>query len=148
MRIAVCDDEQREREALFMAIQSQEKKNKVELFSKGAAFLEAAKEKPFFDLVFLDIYMPGEHGLRVAKELQKISPNTGIVFTTTSTDHAIEAFELDAVHYLVKPVSGEKIKEVFARMEKKQSENNPVLVVTSARRSQMLYQRDCNADKQ
>ena len=51
----------------------------------GTALLEAAKqEPPFDDMVFLDIYMPSENGVGIVGELQKISPETGIVFVPTS----------------------------------------------------------------
>ena len=78
--------------------------------------MEAAKGKPPFDIVFLDIYLPGENGVDVAGELQRVSPETGIAFVTTSEEHAVDAFSLHALHYLVKPVTTEGIVEAFRRL--------------------------------
>ena len=86
-------------------------------FGDGAALLEAARSAPPFDVAFLDIYIPGESGLEVAKALRVRSPQTGLVFVTSSRDHAVTAFSLDALHYLVKPVRARDVAEVFRRLE-------------------------------
>ena len=82
----------------------------------GAALLEAAREDPPFDIVFLDIYMPGESGLDVARALREISPETGVAFVTTSREFAVEAFSMHALHYLVKPVTTGEVVEAFRRL--------------------------------
>lgn len=116
MRIAVCDDDLREQEQFEMALQGWDPTRKAEKFLNGASLLKAAKSAPAFDIVFLDIYMPGESGLDIAKQLQEISPETGIAFVTTSSEHAVEAFSLHALHYLVKPVTTEGVVEAFRRL--------------------------------
>ena len=58
-----------------------------------------------FDILLLDIYMPGVLGTEAALELRNMGDNCKIIFLTTSRDHAIDAFSLDAAHYLVKPYS-------------------------------------------
>lgn len=68
-----------------------------------------------FDIVLLDIYMPGVLGTDAALELRNMGDNCKIVFLTTSRDHAIDAFSLDAAHYLVKPYSE---KEFFSALDK------------------------------
>lgn len=107
MRIAVCEDDQREREQLLDALRAWDPTRSAEIFADGASFLEAARMAPPFDIVFLDIYLPGENGMDVAGALREISPETGIVFVTTSREHAVEAFSIQALHYLVKPVTAE-----------------------------------------
>ena len=116
MRIAVCDDDPREQEQFDEALREWDPTRNAERFLSGASLLEAAGRTPRFDLVFLDIYLPGEDGVEIARRLQKISPDTGIAFVTTSREHAVEAFSLDALHYLVKPVRGEDVVEVFRRL--------------------------------
>ena len=61
--------------------------------------------------------MPGENGIDIAGALREISPQTGIVFVTTSQDHAVNAFSLDALHYLVKPVNAGDVAEAFRRLD-------------------------------
>ena len=86
----------------------------------GAAALEALEtHKP--DLAFLDIRMPGITGLDVARALQRLSPQTEVVFVTAYDQYAISAFEQGAVDYLLKPVSDERLvatrQRVLARRQ-------------------------------
>ena len=57
-----------------------------------------------FDVLLLDIHMPGQDGLCLAQTLQTLSHPPAVVFVTAHADHAVSAFELDAVDYLTKPV--------------------------------------------
>ncbi len=116
MRIAICDDDPLEQEQLESALRGYDPAHSAEKFPDGPSLLAAAQRPPHFDIVFLDIYMPGEDGIGVARELQKVSPDTGIVFVTASREHAIDAFGLHALHYLVKPVTPQSVEEVFRRL--------------------------------
>ena len=117
MRLAICDDDMREQEQLLQIIQDWDTGYNTEYFSDGVSLLRAAELAPPFDIVFLDIYMPGKNGIDVAGALREISPTTSIVFVTTSQDHAVNAFSLAAIHYLVKPVSAGDVAEVFRRFD-------------------------------
>ena len=117
MRLAICDDDMRERRQLLQIIQDRDPDCSTECFSDGVSLLRAAESAPPFDIAFLDIYMPGENGIDIAGALREISPKTGIVFVTTSQDHAVNAFSLDALHYLVKPVSTGDVAEAFRRFD-------------------------------
>ena len=116
MRIAVCDDVVSEQEQFNEAMRGWDPTREAEKYFSGAALLEAAKRTPVFDIAFIDIYMPGENGVDVAAALKEISPETEIVFVTTSEDHAVSAFSLGALHYLVKPVTTDGIIESFRRL--------------------------------
>lgn len=116
MRIAVCDDDLREQEQLETALRGWDPTRGTEKFFNGSSLLEAAKKAPAFDVAFLDIYMPVENGMDIARTLRNISPETEIVFVTTSENHAVSAYSLNALHYLVKPVTAEGIAEVFRRL--------------------------------
>ena len=119
MRIAVCDDDLREREQFEEALEAWDPTRTAEVFSNGASLLAAAKEYPPFDIAFLDIYLPREDGMNIAKSLREASPETEIVFVTTSTEHAVDAFSVRALHYIVKPVTTEDIVECFHRLAKR-----------------------------
>lgn len=71
------------------------------------------------DVVFLDISMPGASGLQLAEALYKLKNPPAIVFVTAYSDHAVEAFDVDAVDYLMKPVEEARldraIEKVIAR---------------------------------
>lgn len=116
MRIAVCDDDLREQEQFDEAMQGWDPTCRTEKYFNGSALLEASGKSPPFDIVFLDIYMPGENGVDIARTLKKTCPETEIVFVTASEDHAVPAFSLNALHYLVKPVTTQEIIETFRRL--------------------------------
>lgn len=139
MRIGICDDSRSEREQFIKALQGWDPTRQPECFHTGAAFLEAAGQEPPFDIAFLDVYMPGENGVEIAGELQRLSPGTGIVFVTTSREHAVEAFSLHALHYLVKPVTTEGVVEAFRRLSLLQARQRPMVTFSSGRSSHRVY---------
>ncbi len=72
-------------------------------FSRGDEFLKAFPSG--FDIVFLDIDMPGLNGLQTAKELREINTGVSIVFVTNMAQYAINGYEVNAVDFIVKPVN-------------------------------------------
>jgi DNA-binding LytR/AlgR family response regulator len=74
------------------------------------------------DIAFLDINMPGLTGLQVAQQLEH-KPH--IVFVTAYSEHAIEAFEREAVDYLLKPVQDTRLKQTIDRLKTRLSEKEP-----------------------
>lgn len=142
MRIAVCDDDCQERGEILDALHRWDPTRQIEFFVDGKTLLEASKSKPQFTIVFLDIYLPTENGIDIAIELRRSSPQTEIVFTTTSREFGAEAFSLKALHYLVKPITTEKIKEAFSRLQEKQRQMRPTLAVKVGYDMHLLYLED------
>ena len=68
------------------------------------------------DVVFLDISMPGASGLQLAEALHKLKNPPAIVFVTAYSDHAVEAFDVDAVDYLLKPVEEERLDQAIEKV--------------------------------
>ena len=106
MRIAIVDDLAAERALLKDRLEQQLHRRNVQAdileYESSEKFLEAVRKAPF-TAAFLDIYMNGMTGMEAAKELRKTDTDCLLVFTTTSTDHALEGFQVRALHYLVKP---------------------------------------------
>ena len=71
-----------------------------------------------WDAVLLDIHMPGQDGLGLAHQLRTLAFPPAIVFVTAHTDHAVSAFELDAVDYLTKPVRRERLQQALAKAQR------------------------------
>lgn len=71
-----------------------------------------------FDLVLLDIHMPGSDGLQLAKTLQSLPTPPAVVFVTAHAEHAVQAFELDAADYLTKPVRLERLQAALQKAER------------------------------
>lgn len=67
------------------------------------------------DVVLLDIHMPGQDGLALAQQIQQLPQPPAIVFVTAHADHAVSAFELDAVDYLTKPVRLQRLQQALVK---------------------------------
>ena len=112
MRIAIVDDLVNERallrNRLEQALNGRSVQTDICEYANGEAFIQAA-EKQRFSAAFLDIYMPGANGIDTARALRAFDPDCLLIFTTTSTDHALEGFQVRAMHYLVKPFTQKDI---------------------------------------
>ena len=106
MRIAILDDSYEDAKQLEDYLyQFQKEKNvsfQIEIFHSSFDFLEEYGES--FDLLFLDIEMPGSNGLEVAREIREKDQTVGIIFVTNMSQYAIEGYEVNALDFVVKPV--------------------------------------------
>lgn len=129
--IALCDDETAELDRTEQIIKDYEKKHQqteflIERFENANELLYKVKEKIFApDFIFMDIYMPGKMGTEVVRELRSMGNESKIIFLTTSREHALEAYDMDAVQYLVKPVSEEKLFSVLDKFLPGTEEKRP-----------------------
>lgn len=121
MRIAIVDDIVSERKSLHGRLDIQLARLSLDAdileYANGTDFLSAAK-KNRFDLVFLDIYMDDENGIETAQCLRRFDTDCLLVFTTTSTDHALDGFRVRAMHYLVKPYTDNELTALFDELAK------------------------------
>ncbi len=108
--IALCDDEEKELDRIegFLARYQDRKKfmeYRIRRFTDAEALLGQIRKQSYIpDLILLDIFMSGKNGMEAAAEIRKSGLFMPIVFLTTSKDHALYAYEVDAIQYLVKPV--------------------------------------------
>ena len=132
MRIAIVDDLAAERALLKDRLEQQLHRRNVRAdileYESGETFLEAARKAPF-TVAFLDIYMDGMTGMEAAKKLRETNTDCLLVFTTTSTDHALEGFQVRALHYLVKPFSEAELSALLDEMFSKLPRPEPILTV-------------------
>ncbi len=107
IRIAICDDEKEFRDsAERMLNQYMEDKAvpfQVDVFDVPSELVDMTEKGTIYDIYLLDIYMPGITGMSIATELRSRGVKSPIIFLTSSTDHALQAFGVDATHYLLKP---------------------------------------------
>lgn len=128
LRVLVADDEAPARNRMVRFLSKFEMVEVINVSSNGEDALEnILMLKP--NIVFLDIEMPGLTGLEVAA---KIPPDQGIhiVFATAYNEHAIQAFELNAVDYLLKPFNEERIRQTIERISKRGPNSNTQNITT------------------
>lgn len=117
MRIAVIDDEKEIRETLcgYISQFSEESGLKIEIssFMCGDALLENYQQ--VWDILMFDIDMPGTNGMETAKQIRKKDSNVVILFVTNVAQYAIEGYGVDAVDYILKPISYYEFSMKFHR---------------------------------
>lgn len=124
IRTLIVDDEPPARARLRRMIEALPECEVSGEAGSGATALKMIKaSKP--DLVLLDISMPGLDGMGLAAELQEMESAPEIVFCTAWPDQALEAFNRDAVDYLVKPVRKERLQAAVAKVARLLAANNP-----------------------
>ena len=124
-RALIVDDEPPAREKLAYFLKSESDFDVVGEAGNGVEALEQIELlKP--DVVFLDIQMPELDGISVAANLEDCD-DLKIVFVTGFNEFAIQAFELNAVDYLLKPYDRERLQKSLQRLRRRQSQNRPTL---------------------
>jgi len=124
MRIAICDDNAEQLMLIKAAVERYAQRHpalSIESvhFDNPLFFLEAWSKHGGYDILLLDICMPGMLGTEIAKEIRQRNENPEIIFLTTSTEFAVEAFALRATHYIVKPFHQNKFDEAMNRAVEK-----------------------------
>jgi two-component system LytT family response regulator/two-component system response regulator LytT len=125
LRALVVDDEPLAREEICYLLEEMGGVAVVAQAANGPDAVEAVNEhEP--DLVFLDVQMPGLTGFEVARRLVASGPPVAIVFVTAYDQHAIEAFEVNAVDYLLKPVDSGRLETAVQRVRQRRSTSRPL----------------------
>lgn len=143
MRIAIVDDIKRDAEELRDILVRTKENHVIDLFDTGEDFLPAALNHAY-DLVFMDIYLPGEDGVEIVRKLRGFSPQTAVVFVTVSDSHAVVAFSVQALHYIMKPFTEAHVTEALRRAVEAHRVESPdsTLTVAIGRNVYTLPQRD------
>lgn len=116
IRVIVMDDEP-------LALVNMEKKlkefNSIEVIRSFTNVKDLLAEGPSLDfqVAFLDIEMPGMNGLAIAKLLKEWNKNIHIVFVTAYRDYAVQAFEINSLDYLLKPISKARLETTINRIQ-------------------------------
>jgi two-component system LytT family response regulator/two-component system response regulator LytT len=148
MRVVVVDDEQLARDELCYQL---EQLGNIDIIGQAGNGLEAitAIERLEPDLVFLDVQMPGLNGFEVARRLlgrEEEAP--ALVFVTAYDQHAIEAFEVNAVDYLLKPVEGARLDQAVQRARRRVEADRPSAAAAGSMNDQLQRIVKMMADRQ
>lgn len=141
LNIAICDDEKVIREQIKELTEKEIQGACIELYETGDSLLAAEKQ---FDLIFLDIQMEGTDGIETARKLRERSALHGgedviLIFITGIREYVFDAFDVAAFHYLLKPISEGKFREVLCRakreLEKRKKKRRETVFIKTRNRS-------------
>jgi two-component SAPR family response regulator len=123
LSVILVDDERPTLDWLNRLIQKHTDLTVAGIYTKvSEALAEAARVKP--DAAFIDIEMPGLSGLEAAVKLQEIREDMEIIFVTAHSEYAIQAFQANAIDYLLKPVSPEEVVRCANKLKKRKKVSN------------------------
>ncbi len=129
MLIAICDDNSVDAEKIRFSLMDITQDLEMKCFNTGTELIDSVKSGNNYSVLFQDVYLEDESGIEVAKSVKELSPDTQVIFVTSSVDHAIDAFKVQATDYLVKPCSEADIIKAFARVSVKMNTKYSVPVV-------------------
>lgn len=118
MRVVCVDDER-------LSLQFIEKQlEQIEDISIAAMFTDPLEAKEYIinediDAAFLDVQMPGINGIQLAEQILECKPDMDIVFITAYNQYAVEAFQIHALDYVIKPITVDRIQETMKRVQAK-----------------------------
>ncbi len=108
MHIAICDDDLTLCERVARLLQNynneRQKNCMYHIFTNGFDLLDSLERQPAFDVILLDIVMPGMNGIQIAKEIRRSNETVKIIFLTTSAEFAVDSYAVGAFYYLLKPL--------------------------------------------
>lgn len=135
LSIAICDDEIIERSRMagqIRKILSEEKMScTIHEFGSGRALLEKAED---FDIIFLDILMDDADGMYTAGKLRDKDYEGILVFVSASREYLLEAYDVEAYYYFIKPVDEIKLKNLFQRIIRKMEKSSRDFIVVNKER--------------
>lgn len=118
MRIAICDDDIADLKLLVDYLRDIIAERRLECefdaFESSENLLVARQNAPYH-IYFLDIYMTGVTGIQAAYQIRDSEPDACIIFTTSSSSHMADGFEVGAVHYVMKPLTLNAVAKAIDR---------------------------------
>lgn len=141
IRVAIVEDDVKERRSIRENLLSVAQKEGVEVsvseFESALAFLGGYERD--FDIILMDIEMPGMNGMEAAKALRRVDDTAILIFITNLTQYAVQGYEVDALDYIVKPIVPRsfalKMKRAFSRTVKRRDD---VIQISDAQRIQSV----------
>ena len=129
LRVLAVDDERPALDDLARVLRAQPAVSDVATAESGEEAMHALAGGEHYDAVFLDVRMPGLDGVELARVLRRFASPPALIFVSAYESAAVEAFELRALDYLLKPVSRSRVAEALARVEQRPADAMETLAV-------------------
>ena len=114
IQIGICDDRAEDIRTLSEALYTYDDFFEILDYKDGESLLEdCLQHNILFDILFLDIYMPGLNGIEIAGKIRASMKDIKIIFVSSSKEHYPEAYDVFAFNYLIKPINQEKLNRVL-----------------------------------
>jgi len=141
LRVLVVDDERPALDDLARVLRAQPTVTDVETAASGEEALHTLAGE-HYDAVFLDVRMPGLDGVELARVLRRFASPPALIFVSAYESAAVEAFELRALDYLLKPVSRARVAEALGRVTSAPADAPDTLAVDVPGGGTRLVRRD------
>lgn len=146
LKLAICDDEPEQLNTLRTLVsrwgEEQGHTLTISLFPSAEAFLFQYEEDNRFDVLLLDVEMGTLSGIDLAKHIRRDKSRAEIIFITSHLEFYGEGYEVDALHYLIKPVAADKLCAVLTKAAGRLAEEPPSVVITADGAALRLYESD------
>ncbi|HLP23866.1 MAG TPA: LytTR family DNA-binding domain-containing protein [Microbacteriaceae bacterium] len=147
--VLIADDEAPARDELSFLLRQDERVGEILQAASGAEAIQVLSRSAV-DAVLLDIHMPGLSGFDLARTLGHFGKRPALVFVTADDDGAVDAFDLDAVDYVLKPVRRERLERAIGRVLEANGTSRPaasdgtedLIAVTVGSTTRMIRRRD------
>lgn len=145
-RTAICDDDEKQIQILSALLTKWADLSghacEIRAFSSGEEFLFEYEQDKAYDILLLDVEMQGMSGIEIARRIRRDNNRAEIIFVTSHFEFMGEGYEVDALHYLAKPVSEEKLMSVLSRAADKLAAEPLSVVITCEGETVKLYETD------
>lgn len=146
LHIAVCDDEMAQRRQLKFIIAKHQPETIVDVFESGEEFLKAFRPG-VYDLIFMDILMPGMGGVDATSKIRAIDASVPIAFATSSKDHALEGYKNRVIRYLMKPFDPVEVGEVLLLASQMKSSQGGITVRMNGKDLSFPFEKICYVEQ-
>lgn len=141
IKIAICEDEDFFLEKIYESTTKYiENKNLIANISTFELGEDLLATNNHFDIILLDIKLGTMNGMEVAKQINASGFKSNIIFITSCEEYSLQAFDVNAVHFLVKPISDEKLHVALERAIKRLAkEKNDTLTINKGSEVEVIY---------
>lgn len=133
-KVVIVEDEEKQIDEYLSFFERFEKENQcsfqIETFKNGLNFTEEYKDDA--DIIFMDIAMPHMNGLEAAHKLREVDNSASLIFITTLAKYAIKGYEVNALDFLIKPVSYDLFAQKLKKAISSRSKDEKFFMISNA----------------